>query len=198
MIAALYVETNGVYYGLPYVDPWNIVRDARTYSGPYPVVAHPPCARWSRMQGFVEYRHPGRFKRGDDGGCFSAALAAVRKFGGILEHPEASSAWQHFGLTRPPQSGGWIRADAVDGWTCCIEQGAYGHKARKRTWLYAHGVVLPSLLWSGKTPRKGTNSGSEDRRLSRTGIVQRQSKRQRAATPVLFRDLLLSIAGTAQ
>lgn len=42
MLAALYVETDGVYFGLPTVDPWDEKRDARRYSGPLPVVAHPP------------------------------------------------------------------------------------------------------------------------------------------------------------
>lgn len=46
MIAALYVEKNGVYYGLPDVDPWDKERDARLYAGPWPVVAHPPCSTW--------------------------------------------------------------------------------------------------------------------------------------------------------
>src|SRR6185437_17018118 len=41
MVAALYVEKNGVYYGLPDVDPWDKERDARNYAGPFPVVAHP-------------------------------------------------------------------------------------------------------------------------------------------------------------
>lgn len=53
MIAALYVERDGVYYGLPGVDPWDEERDARTYAGPWPVVAHPPCARWCRLAGLV-------------------------------------------------------------------------------------------------------------------------------------------------
>lgn len=48
MIAALYVETDGPYFGLDGVDPWDIRRDARLYTGPHPVVAHPPCARWGR------------------------------------------------------------------------------------------------------------------------------------------------------
>ena len=206
MISALFVQTGGCYFGLPHVDPWDEQRDARKYAGPWPVVAHPPCARWSRMHGFVEHRYPGRFVRGDDGGCFASALAAVRKWGGVLEHPEASHAWKHFGLTRPPQTGGWVRADAAqgfEGWTCCVEQGAYGHPARKRTWLYVHSVELPSLKW-GKTPGEfthmcmmGDDTASGQRRSSRTGITQRQSKRQRAATPVPFRDLLISIAETA-
>lgn len=43
MIAALYVEDGGEYFGLEDVDPWPIGRDARNYAGPWPVVAHPPC-----------------------------------------------------------------------------------------------------------------------------------------------------------
>ena len=33
-----------------------------------------------------------------------------------------------FGPSRavPPRAGGWIKADEF-GWTCCVEQGQYGH-----------------------------------------------------------------------
>ena len=48
MVAALFVERDGAYYGLPNVDPWDAERDARTYAGPFPVVAHPPCERWGK------------------------------------------------------------------------------------------------------------------------------------------------------
>ena len=48
MIAALFVESDGAYWNVPGVDPWDIVRNARGYLGPYPVVAHPPCQRWGR------------------------------------------------------------------------------------------------------------------------------------------------------
>jgi len=36
MVAALYVETDGAYFGLPDVDPWDEARDARLYAGPHP------------------------------------------------------------------------------------------------------------------------------------------------------------------
>ena len=97
-------------------------------------------------------------KLGDDDGCFAAALASVRRWGGVLEHPEGSHAFRHFGLDLPPRSGGWLfrvgperRREAV----CCVEQGHYGHRARKATWLYTCGVdygVLPDLIWG---PSKG-------------------------------------------
>ncbi len=202
MIAALYVQPGGCYFGLPDVDPWDEARDARLYAGPWPVVAHPPCERWGR------YWHGGpsarvRRVKGDDGGCFAAALAAVRRWGGVLEHPEASAAWRAFDLLPPPRDGGWVAAGDGIGWTCCVEQGHYGHRARKATWLYAAGArSLPSLRW-GKSAASvrlddGYHSAEERRRAVKTGICQRLSHRQRAATPIPFRDLLLSIARTAQ
>ena len=200
-IAALYVQTDGCYFGIPGVDPWDEARDARTYAGPHPVVAHPPCERWGRYWGGSPTTWP-RLVKGDDGGCFAAALASVRRWGGIIEHPEGSHAWRAYGLIPPPRAGGWVRADAIhghDGWTCCVEQGAYGHQARKATWLYAHGVHLPELRWGrakGDFLRMedGFHSAAERARAVKTGICQRLSKRQRAATPIEFRDLLLGIA----
>jgi len=201
MIAALFVDPRGCYIGLPDVDPWPKERDARLYAGPHPVVAHPPCERWGRYWGGAPSTFP-RLKLGDDNGCFEAALEAVRTYGGVLEHPEGSHAWRVFGLNLPPRSGAWINADFDGGWTCCVEQGAYGHAARKATWLYANGVDLPSLEWGaaeGDFLRldEGFHSIEERRRVVKTGICQRLSRRQRLSTPLEFRDLLLSIAGSA-
>ena len=140
MIAALYVQAGGSYYGLPDVDPWDQERDARAYAGPAPVVAHPPCQRWGKMWAGSPsvIAKTGRRKiKGDDDGCFAAALDAVRTYGGVLEHPWGSYAWPHFGLNKPSRHGGWILADTYGGWTCCVEQGRYGHYARKPTLLYA-------------------------------------------------------------
>lgn len=196
-IAALYVATNGVYFDLPNVDPWDKRRDARTYAGPHPVIAHPPCERWGRYWGGAPWQTE-RKQKGDDGGCFAAALTAVRQFSGVIEHPEASHAWTAFGLNFPPRCGGWVVADFLDGWTCCVDQGHYGHRARKATWLYAHGIDLPSLKW-GRAPgefnllHEGYHSKEERARKIKTGICQRLSARQRAATPIEFRDLLLSM-----
>jgi hypothetical protein len=224
MVAALYVLPRGVYFGLPDVDPWDRARDARLYPGPWPVVAHPPCERWGR------YWHGGpsvrvRKTKGDDAGCFAAALAAVRRWGGVLEHPQASAAWAAFDLNEPPFWGGWVNADQVGGWTCCVEQGHYGHRARKATWLYAAHVHLPSLKWGPSASTARIDDGchsAEERRLfmtpppglgpelrsrrrawlaRRAAITgkemmcpERMGKRERAATPPAFRDLLLGMA----
>ena len=196
MIAALYVQTNGCYFDLEGVDPWDEGRDARTYDGPHRVIAHPPCKRWGRYWSGGPSAH-GRFEKGDDGGCFASALAAVRRWGGVIEHPEASHAWWMHGLNKPPKYGGWVNADLMGGWTCCVEQGHYGHPARKATWLYAFRAELPTLMWGASAARQrlddGFHTAEERRRATRTGVCQRLSKRQRAATPEPFRDALLAM-----
>lgn len=203
-VAALYVEAAGAYFGLDGVDPWDQERDARLYAGPHPVVAHPPCERWGRMW-FGSPLKPDKekYRLGDDAGCFAAALAAVRKWGGVLEHPEASRAWGHFGLKAPPRSGGWVAADFEGGWTCYIEQGKYGHYGRKGTWLYAHNCALPSLRWGHSGQRLdpvllATRGYEYARRCSMTGSIGGARKKHfRAASPQEFRDLLISIAASA-
>jgi hypothetical protein len=196
-VAALFVQTGGCYFGVPGVDPWDKHRDARLYAGPWPVVAHPPCERWGRYWSGGPSAKTRR-QLGDDDGCFVAALAAVRRWGGVLEHPEGSHAWRAFELNLPPRAGGWVTADWQGGWTCCVEQGHYGHRARKATWLYARHVVPPRLKWGscGIKMRldEGFHSKEERRRAVRTGACQRLSGSQLAATPLPFRDLLLSIA----
>jgi hypothetical protein len=150
VIAALFVATKGPYFDVPGVDPWDAKRDARNYAGPWPVVAHPPCERWGRYWSGGPSAKVRR-ELGDDGGCFEAALASVRKYGGVLEHPAHSYAWKKFCLNYPPEDGGWIVADFQGGWTCHVEQGNYGHRARKATWLYAVSKHLPLLKWGASS-----------------------------------------------
>ena len=206
-IAALYVETNGAYFNLPGIDPWDEVRDARLYDGPHPVVAHPPCQRWGKLWAgqplFIKQTGIRKVK-GDDAGCFEAALASVRKWGGVLEHPWQSHAWPHFGLNMPRREGGWITADFNGGWTCCVEQGQYGHYARKPTLLLAYGVDLPELLW-GHSEMKLDPAVVERmglKRAKRLGEVGArgggQNSTPRIHTPVDFRELLVRMARTVR
>lgn len=201
MIAALYVEKHGVYSNLEKVDAWDQERDARLYAGPHAVIAHPPCQRWGRYWSGGPSAKVKRIK-GDDGGCFRDALTAVRRFGGVLEHPEASHAWEWFGLERPPKTGGWVRANDGYGWTCCVEQGHYGHIARKATWLYTVRCELPNLIWGpseGQRMDEGFHSKAERDAARAAGQrpIKRLSTQQNLATPPAFRDLLISIAESA-
>ena len=186
MIAALFVQTGGVYFGLDGVDPWNEARDARTYNGVAPVVAHPPCSRWCQLAYINQKRYGHRV--GDDGGCFAAALTAVRRCGGVLEHPARSYAWPAFGLQRPV-FGHWTQ-DPDGAWVTEVAQGTYGHRARKLTWLYVVGPRPPDLDWRVIAPSAQVsfckNHGNS--------LLPRLSKREASATPPAFRDLLLSLA----
>lgn len=203
MIAALYVATNGSYAGLAGVDAWPETRDARLYAGPHPVVAHPPCQRWGKLWAGqpLHIKHTGERKiKGADDGCFAAALTAARKWGGVIEHPWGSHAWAHFGLNKPRREGGWIAADFHGGWTCCIEQGRYGHYARKPTWLYTFGCELPELDWGKGAPRldPAVVARMGFKRAQRLGEVGGRgggtNSAPRIGTPIPFRDLLIEIA----
>ncbi len=203
-IAALFVETNGAYFNLPGVEPWDERRDARMYAGPHPVVAHPPCRRWGKLwagQPLYIKRTGIRKKKGDDDGCFTSALAAARKWGGVIEHPWQSHAWPHFGLNTPPRTGGWIMADFLGGWTCCVEQGRYGHYARKPTMLLVYGVAnLPDLDWGESEARldPAIVARMGVKRAKRLGEVGAkgggQNSTPRIHTPVPFRNLLVAMA----
>lgn len=201
MVAALYVETNGCYFGLPNVDPWDETRDARLYAGPHPVVAHPPCQRWGRFW-HGSTRKPHQFKLGDDGGCFAAALDAVTRYGGVLEHPAHSKAWDAFGLIKPPRGGGWVQS-GVFGATCYVEQGFYGHISRKPTWLYAAHHDWLDLKWGVGEQRLhpvalAKHGYEKARRIGMMAMVGGKDKTKiRNATPTEFRDVLISIAETA-
>ena len=208
-VAALYVETGGAYFDLPGIDPWDETRDARGYAGPFPVVAHPPCQRWSSFYA----GQPGNIKKGkrerlgDDQGMFAAALWAVRTFGGVLEHPANSKAWPWYGLVKPPLRGGWVKADEYGGMTCRVEQGRYGHFAAKPTWLYAVSCDLPELEW-GVRP-KTTEADFPPKAIAKHGLKYCQragvlafkgggkNSTPRIHTPEPFRDLLLSMASSA-
>jgi hypothetical protein len=198
-VAALYVQPGGVYWNLPDVEPWCLPeRDARDYAGPWPVVAHPPCERWGR---YWSGGPSARVRRtlGDDGGCFKSSLAVVRRFGGVIEHPEGSHAFKKYWLPIPPRSGGWIPALGGFAWSCCVEQGHYGHRARKATWLYVVGPRPPELIWGpsrGERLDEGFHSREERAAARARGDVPRKrlSIAENIATPIQFRDLLLSIA----
>jgi hypothetical protein len=203
MIAALYIEPEGCYANVPGVDAWCEMRDARCYAGPCPVVAHPPCQRWGRMA-HGGPSAPGTKVAGDDNGCFAGALAAVRRWGGVLEHPCDSKAWAHFEMIKPKRHAGWTVPDRFGGRSCYVEQGHYGHMSRKPTWLYACGVNFPELNWTKGEQRLHPTAlaryGYEKaRRIGMTAMVGGKDKTKiRNATPCEFRDVLISIARTAQ
>lgn len=183
-IAALFVARDGCYWNLEGVKCWDKHRDARLYEGDFPVVAHPPCERWSMLAHSVKARYG--YELRDDDGCFASALASVESFGGVLEHPAYSMAWDWF-LMAIPEPGKWI--PCRKGWTCQVAQSAYGHAATKKTWLYYVGVKPPELNWSSPRP-----TAQVSRQKEWSGALRVLGKKEKIATPLLFRDLLISLA----
>lgn len=186
-VVALFVDPGGIYPELV-LDCWGPAKDARLYDGPQPVVAHPPCQLWVNFAALNYKRYGGGHNRpGNDGGMFASALRSVRMWGGVLEHPADSNAWPAHGLVPPDRDNcGWKRVSLSE-WTCEVWQSAYGHPARKRTWLYYCGLTHPApMRW---TREPGTKQvGWFDR------IKPTLGKKEAMATPEAFASALIRLA----
>lgn len=186
-VAALYVDTaRGPYASISGVACWGYAsrdgrqrdlfaptRDARSYDGPFPVIAHPPCGPWGRF--WWNYK-------GGEGAkeCGPRAVAQVRAFGGVLEHPAHSGLWTACGLPLP---GG--AADAHGGRTVLVNQCDWGHKARKPTWLYYVGCEVPP------TPPEREPTHVMVRLVRNNNDRPEVPKAERHITPPLFAAWLL-------
>lgn len=198
-VAALFVDPVGPYSRMPGVECWDAARDATRYAGPHPVIAHPPCARWCKLAKNIAARFPGRPEKqvGADGGTFAAALAAVRRWGGVLEHPAWSLAWPAFGLVDPPVRG-WARSTAGE-WVCEVAQSAYEHEAQKLTWLLLVGAPPPSNTnWARpRGKRKLTHFAQRhtgDFNDTSRGHESRMSAKETHLTPPAFAEFLVQLA----
>lgn len=151
-VAVLFAREDSAYKTLPECEVYDMARDARNYDGPWPVVAHPPCRAWATL------RHHAK-PRADERNLARLAVALVREFGGVLEHPHRTTLWE---AQRLPAVG---QRDAFGGFTLVIDQNWWGHRAQKRTRLYVVGcepTEVPPLplvlgeathtvgLWSGR------------------------------------------------
>jgi hypothetical protein len=187
-VAALYVDPRGPYPRMDGVDAWDVERDARLYSGPWAVVAHPPCGPWGKL------RH---LCRKDDPQLAIIGVEQVRRWGGVLEHPSDSLLFRHRN-TRLPFPGEF--PDAWGGYTIEICQCDWGHVARKRTWLYL--VDVPRAALSFPPPREPTHwisggRGREGKKAKTTPVppgIKVCSAQQRRRTPQAFAEWLVELA----
>lgn len=189
-LVVLFVEPDSIYKRLGLgLDCYDKERDARTYDGTDPVIAHPPCQLWGAMAAVNYARWGGEHNRpGNDGGLFRFALETVRRCGGVLEHPAKTRAWKAHGLTKPTAAG-WQPCDG-GGWVCEVWQSAYGHQANKATWLYLVGEPLP-LRW--ERPIGTHQVGFYDQR-GKARNKPTLSKREANATPEAFALELVRLA----
>ncbi len=179
-VAALYVDSRGPYPALVR-ECFDEARDAKTYRGPFPVVAHPPCGPWGLLK---------RLCRHQDASCGPHAVEAVRAFGGVLEHPFASSLWRACSLPLPREG-----VDAFGGRTYLVRQVSWGHTCAKPTWLYVVGVpheLVVAGIRTGGRPTRRVTSGP------RQAPIPSASRKARTLTPPAFAQWLVALAAGAK
>ena len=182
-VAVLFAMPGSVYRDLDGVECYDAERDARTWGGGMPVVAHPPCRAWGKLRGLAK-REPAERALGIWAGH------QVRAWGGVLEQPCWSKLWLAAGLPLPGDR------DELGGFTLDVDQFWWGHRAQKRTWLYVCGCdpaevpVMPFCL--GQAPRVLTNV--HGLRVGMAGYRPEVSKRERSATPLALARWLVDLA----
>lgn len=172
-VAVLFALQTSIYKRIRCCDVYDIDRNALTFPGGLPVVAHPPCRSWSRLSHLAKPA-PGEKE------LAPWAVEQVRRNGGVLEHPWRSKLWNWCAMPLPGQG-----RDRFGGWTIQVHQAWWGHKALKATLLYIVGVD-GSMLPAFPVDRL-TGPSSE-------GAFNRLSERQRHATPEPFARYLVGIA----
>jgi hypothetical protein len=163
IVSVLCAQSRSVYNELSGVEVFDAHRDALTFAGGSPVVAHPPCRLFGRLRHYVKDTDTDTEK-------FLGIFCAdqVRRNGGVLEHPANSSLWREADLPPPGQSQG-------EGFTLALPQWWFGHRSDKLTWFYFAGIDRADI------PEIPFRLDDSTRRP-----VENLSKRQREATP---RDL---------
>lgn len=183
MVSVLFAHSDSYYFNLDGVDVFDKKRNALTYKGGTPIVAHPPCRAWGRL----------RWNAKPELGEKDLAIWAVnqiRRFGGVLEHPESSQLWKELSLPFGRN------IDQYGGFTLSVDQFWFGHRSRKRTWLYIVGIKPSDVPpYPIKLDAITHTVGSSMRR--KRGWYKPKpeiTKAERELTPPLFAEWLVSLA----
>ncbi len=188
-VAVLFARADSVYKAIPECDVWDAERDARRWPGGAPVVAHPPCRAWGTLRALAK-------PRPDEKELAVWAVAQVRKFGGVLEHPKRSTLWPHCGL---PAIG---EKDIFGGWTLPIFQSSWGHRAEKATLLYIVGCApaqipdMPFVLGEASHVIASSGRRTDGSRMHRgdKGWRPEVNKSEREHTPPALAEWLVALA----
>ena len=178
-VAVLFARADSVYKTIAGADVWDAERDARNWQGGTPLVAHPPCRAWGRLRQFAKPRE-------DEKMLAVLAVLAVRREGGVLEHPAESSLWVEQMLPRPGRA-----PDEFGGWTMEFDQFHFGHRAEKRTWLYivgCHPDDLPPIPHREGSPTHCVRPTKSYPRLPSI------TKAEREHTPPALAEWLVAVA----
>jgi hypothetical protein len=153
-VAILCASQKTYYRELPALEVYDIDRDARTFPGGMPVIAHPPCRRWTRfgmammkarLTRFGIETPPEEVEAERQLGLFCARN--VVEWGGILEQPAGSKLFAAAGLPLPGA------AHSDNSFSLQVWQSWWGYPVRKQTWLYFRGInqsaiEIPFRLWN--------------------------------------------------
>lgn len=194
MIAVLFARGDSYYKTMPDTDVYDIERDARTWPGGTPLVAHPPCRAWGR------FAHVAKPREGEKDLAL-LAVRHIREFGGVLEHPLGSKLWAVAGLPKPGQR------DEFGGWTLPIMQHWFGHRAEKKTLLYICGVEPHEIEAMHFKLGGATHVIAQDRspkngrgrlRKGMEGWRPEVTPREREHTPPALAEWLVNVARRCQ
>jgi len=179
-VLILFTREDSIYKTMG-LDCWDIVRDARKWPGGNPIIAHPPCRAWGQLSHFAKPR---------DGEKELAiySIHQIRKYGGILEHPRASKLWKEMSLPTGNE------VDEYGGYSLCINQSWWGHRAEKKTLLYIVGCPkndLPDIPINFDLPPCVINSS---KRKGEPGYRPEVSRYEREATPIDLAKWLVQVA----
>jgi hypothetical protein len=114
MITVLCVQKKSIYKSIDGLDCWDQDRDAYNFTGRNPIIAHPPCAQWSRLHHFA-------FKNEREKNLAFFCFQLIQQNGGIFEHPAGTSFFKRVGVSSQVIS---------------IDQHWFGYPCKKRTYLY--------------------------------------------------------------
>lgn len=180
-VAVLFARADSIYKTLPECDVFDAERDARTYAGTNPIVAHPPCRAWGAFAMFAK-------PRDDEKALAPWAIEQIRKNGGVLEHPNASKLWPELGLPEPGT------VDEFGGWTLPIHQHWFGHRAEKKTRLYIVGCKPRDIPDMPMVLGQATHVIGEVGRASNGTKRPEVSKDEREKTPPQLARWLVDLA----
>jgi len=178
-LVVLFVRSQSIYKVLG-LDCYDSLRDARTFAGDGPVIAHPPCRTWGNLR-TVATRAPA-----DEHALGPWAVEQVRRCGGVLEHPAGSTLFEECGC-----------GSAGDcGFVLSVDQFHWGHRAAKPTRLYVVGCSpadVPPMPHREGSPTHCISQG-HGVRIGHPLFKSRVPQWERESTPPAFARWLVDLA----
>jgi len=135
-IAVLCAAKKSIYKTIENLEVYDEKRNARSYTGTFPVIAHPPCRGYSAFT-----RHWAKPRPGEKDLAFFCTERMLLN-GGVLEHPAHSRYVRNFKMDKRFR-------------IATIHQSWWGYPTTKKTWLLmpAH-YKLPEIPFSLKMQGK--------------------------------------------